>query len=43
MVSGAVMFGRGKNTCGVLIEPLPEHSVDPEDPTALVAFRNKIW
>ena len=43
IVAGAVMFGRGKNQCGVLIEHRPEHAVDPHDPAALVEFRNKIW
>ena len=43
LVAGAVMFGRGKNQCGVLIEPQPEYAIDPDDEPALVAFRNKIW
>lgn len=43
LVSGAVMFGRGRNQCGLLVEPRPEHNVDPTDPDSLVAFRKKIW
>lgn len=43
IVLGAVMFGRGRNQCGLLVEPRPEHAVDPNDPDALVAFRTKIW
>ena len=42
-VLGAVMFGRERDQCGVLIEPREPHAVDPTDPEALVAFRNKIW
>lgn len=43
MVSGCIMFGRGKNQCGVLIEPTEAHAIDPYDTDALVNFRNKIW
>ena len=43
MVFGAVMFGRGRNQCGVLIEPQPAYAVDPADEAALVKFRNDIW
>lgn len=43
MVNGAVMFGRAKNQCGVLIEPAPSHTIDPNDPVALPKFRNMIW
>ncbi|GJE99007.1 acetyl-CoA synthetase-like protein [Phanerochaete sordida] len=43
LVSAAVMFGRGREQCGVLIEPRPEHAVQPNDQAALVEFRNKIW
>ncbi|CAL1703594.1 unnamed protein product [Somion occarium] len=42
-VAGAVMFGRGKNEVGILIETKPEHAIDPNDESALVEFRNKIW
>ena len=37
------MFGRGKNQCGILIEPRPEYAINPRDPVALPKFRNKIW
>lgn len=43
LASGAVMFGYGKNQCGVLVEPSPESMVDPSDLAALIDFRNKIW
>ena len=43
MVAGAVMFGRGRNQCGILIEPRPEHAVDVNEPSSLAEFRNKIW
>lgn len=42
-VAGALMFGRGRAQCGLLVEPRPEHAVDPSDTAAVVAFRNKIW
>ena len=43
LVYGCVMFGREREQPGILIEPQPEHAVDPNDEAALVAFRNKIW
>ncbi|TFK53343.1 putative aminoadipate reductase [Heliocybe sulcata] len=43
LVSGAMMFGRGHNEVGILIEPRPEHAIDPADEEALVEFRNAIW
>lgn len=43
MVSGAVVFGRGRNECGMLIEPKPEYAVDSSDEDAVTAFRNNIW
>ena len=43
IVMGAVMFGRARTQCGLLVEPHPDHAVDPTDEAALVAFRNKIW
>ncbi|KAI0081390.1 acetyl-CoA synthetase-like protein [Panus rudis PR-1116 ss-1] len=42
-VQGAIMFGRGRNEAGVLIEPRPEDAIDPKDQAALAAFRNRIW
>jgi acyl-coenzyme A synthetase/AMP-(fatty) acid ligase len=38
LVSGALIFGRGRNQVGVLLEPRPDVQVDD-----LVEFRNKIW
>lgn len=43
MASAAVMFGRGKNECGVLIEPSPAHTIDIDNITSVVQFRNEIW
>ena len=43
LVHGCVMFGREREQPGIVIEPQPEHAVDPNDEAALVAFRNKIW
>ncbi|KAJ7688597.1 hypothetical protein B0H17DRAFT_1160269 [Mycena rosella] len=42
-VSGAVMFGRERNQVGVLIEPHPQHKLDPNDVQQLARFRNMIW
>jgi long-subunit acyl-CoA synthetase (AMP-forming) len=38
LVGGALIFGRGRNQVGVLLEPRPGVQVDD-----LVEFRNKIW
>ena len=43
MVNGALMFGREREQAGMLIEPHPDHAVDPNDEVALAEFRNKIW
>ena len=43
LVGGAVMFGRGRTQCGILIEPAPEYAIDPNDPESLPEFRNKVW
>ncbi|GJE92564.1 acetyl-CoA synthetase-like protein [Phanerochaete sordida] len=43
MVSGAVMFGRGREQAGVLVEPTPKCAIDPGDDIALADFRNAIW
>ncbi|CAK5268755.1 unnamed protein product [Mycena citricolor] len=42
-ITGAVMFGRERNQVGVLIEPAPQHKIDPRDETQLAEFRNLIW
>ncbi|KAI0345580.1 acetyl-CoA synthetase-like protein [Trametopsis cervina] len=43
LVKGAIMFGRGRDEAGILIEPKEEYQFDPTDEQALVDFRNKIW
>lgn len=42
-VNGAVVFGRGRNQVGVLIEPRAGYDIDVDDKTQLAAFRNKVW
>jgi long-subunit acyl-CoA synthetase (AMP-forming) len=42
-VRGAVMFGRGRNQVGVLVETDTVHAFDPANEVALAAFRNLIW
>ncbi|PCH33942.1 acetyl-CoA synthetase-like protein [Wolfiporia cocos MD-104 SS10] len=42
-ISGALMFGRGREQPGILLEPQPAHVVTPGDEKALVEFRNAIW
>ncbi|EKM50758.1 uncharacterized protein PHACADRAFT_153008 [Phanerochaete carnosa HHB-10118-sp] len=43
IVQGAVMFGRGKSQCGVLVEPRKGHAISLNDVNALLKFRNKLW
>ncbi|KZT23998.1 putative aminoadipate reductase [Neolentinus lepideus HHB14362 ss-1] len=43
MVQGTLMFGRGRDQVGIIIEPTPEFAIDPKDEKALGEFRNKIW
>lgn len=43
LVGGAVMFGRGRTQCGLLVEPKPGHEIDVNDDAHLAEFRNKIW
>ncbi|TFK46677.1 NAD(P)-binding protein [Heliocybe sulcata] len=43
MVQGTLMFGRGRNQVGIIVEPTPEFAVDPKDKEALAEFRNQIW
>ena len=40
---GAVVFGRGREQAGVLVEPRPEHAINPDNEEELAAFRNKAW
>ena len=42
-VAAAVMFGRGRDEAGILIEPAPAHQVDVDDDTAVAAYRNAVW
>ena len=43
MVEDAMMFGRGKNEPGVLIELRSEFQLDVDNETAVIEFRNLIW
>ncbi|KAH8110852.1 acetyl-CoA synthetase-like protein [Phellopilus nigrolimitatus] len=43
LVSYAVIFGRGRFHCGVLVEPKEPYAFDPTDTKKLVEFRNRIW
>lgn len=43
IISGAVMFGREKMQPGVLVEPYPEHAVQPDNESSVAEFRNKVW
>ncbi|KAG2119415.1 putative aminoadipate reductase [Suillus clintonianus] len=42
-VNGTVMFGRGRNHVGVLIEPRAGHEIDADDEKQLAVFRNRVW
>ncbi|KAG0703313.1 putative aminoadipate reductase [Suillus ampliporus] len=42
-VNGAVMFGRGRNQVGVLIEPREGCEIDVDDEKQLAEFRNRVW
>lgn len=43
-IQGAVMFGRGRNEPGVLLEPRPECATfEPGDMQKLAEFRNLVW
>ncbi|KAI5884843.1 acetyl-CoA synthetase-like protein [Schizophyllum commune H4-8] len=43
LVRTAIMFGRGKDEAGVLVEPASTHQVDVDDDVQVAAFRNAIW
>jgi long-subunit acyl-CoA synthetase (AMP-forming) len=43
MVHGAVVFGRGKSKCGILVQPAPECTVNLANSSALMSFRDSIW
>ncbi|RDB20739.1 Non-canonical non-ribosomal peptide synthetase FUB8 [Hypsizygus marmoreus] len=42
-VMGTVIFGRGHDQPGILIEPKPEYAIDVDDQVQLAALRNKLW
>jgi hypothetical protein len=42
-VNLSVIFGRGRFNPGVIIDPKPEFSFDPEDQEKLAQFRNSVW
>ncbi len=37
------MFGRGKFQNGVLVEPVSDFALDPDNTEQVEAYRNKIW
>lgn len=43
LIQAAVVFGRGRFNCGVIVEPIPEERFDPADTEKLAEFRNRIW
>ncbi|KAH8110847.1 acetyl-CoA synthetase-like protein [Phellopilus nigrolimitatus] len=43
LVNHAIIFGRGRFHCGVLVEPKEPYAFDPTDTKKLVEFRNRIW
>uniref|UniRef100_D8QBK6 Polyketide synthase-like phosphopantetheine-binding domain-containing protein n=1 Tax=Schizophyllum commune (strain H4-8 / FGSC 9210) TaxID=578458 RepID=D8QBK6_SCHCM len=43
LVAAAVMFGRGKDEAGILIEPSAGHKIDVKDNVQVAAFRNSVW
>ncbi|KAH8078746.1 hypothetical protein BXZ70DRAFT_658621 [Cristinia sonorae] len=42
-VSSAIMFGRGHDQPGVIVELQPENAIDPKDERAVILMRNRIW
>lgn len=43
LVADAIMFGRAKPHAGVLIDPSPQHAVDPNDKVAVSKYIDEIW
>ncbi|KAL1679196.1 hypothetical protein EV122DRAFT_277408 [Schizophyllum commune] len=43
MIGTAIMFGRGRDEAGILVEPVPNHQIDVDDDVQVAAFRNAIW
>ena len=42
-VEGAVIFGRGRFNCGILISPKEKFAFDPKDEQKLATYRTLIW
>jgi hypothetical protein len=42
-VEGTVMFGRGRNQVGILIEPRKGNEIHVDDEKQLAEFRNRVW
>ncbi|KAG1821117.1 acetyl-CoA synthetase-like protein [Suillus subaureus] len=42
-VNGTVIFGRGRNQVGILIEPRVGCEIDVDDDKHLAEFRNRVW
>ncbi|KAG2060872.1 putative aminoadipate reductase [Suillus hirtellus] len=42
-VNGTVIFGRGRNQVGILIEPRAGCGIDVDDEKDLAKFRNQVW
>ncbi|KAG2093538.1 putative aminoadipate reductase [Suillus discolor] len=42
-VTAAVIFGRGRNQVGILIEPQSGSEIDVDDEEQLAEFRNRVW
>lgn len=43
LVKGNIMFGRGREQVGILIEPRPDHTIIPGHDHVLAEFRNMLW
>ncbi|THG95287.1 hypothetical protein EW145_g7985, partial [Phellinidium pouzarii] len=43
IVQGAMMFGRSRFHCGILVQPKEPFAFDPVDTKKVIEFRNLIW
>ncbi|KAF8578531.1 acetyl-CoA synthetase-like protein [Ramaria rubella] len=43
LVQFAVMFGRGRDQNGILLQPAKGHEIDPGNEVTLAQFRNDVW
>ncbi|KAH8113759.1 acetyl-CoA synthetase-like protein [Phellopilus nigrolimitatus] len=43
LVNYAIIFGRGRFHCGVLVQPREPYAFDPSETNKLIEFRNRIW